>query len=206
METISKTIGELSPSQIRGLVRDKYSDVALHPRSKNKFRVGGDYAVDLGYSVAVMGALPEGLAEAFTGVSSYLHRCEEFAAGDVVLELGSGGGLDTAILSRKVGPTGKVIGLDLSLTMVQRAGRSLAEVQASNVYCHRAIAEELPLRDGSVDWVVSNGIFNLSPEKERILEEVHRVLKPGGRVLCSEIVLHREPTSEERFNEDDWFK
>ncbi len=206
MDTISKSIGELSAREIRGLVRNKYSEVALHPNSKHRFRVGKNYAVELGYPQQVPGSLSERLAEAFTGVSSYLSRFERFDKGAVVLELGSGGGLDTALLSQNVGPSGKVIGLDLSLTMAQRAVQSLAEVQASNVHCHQAIAEELPIRDSSVDWVVSNGIFNLSPEKEKILEEIYRVLKPGGRVLCSEIVLHREPTPEERFNEDDWFK
>ena len=90
--------------------------------------------------------------------------------------------------------------------MVHRATTGSKQAATSSAHFCQAQAEELPLPDSSVDWVVSNGIFNLSPEKERILEEIHRVLKPKGRVLCSEIVLQRQPTDEERLNEDDWFK
>ena len=206
MEMVARTIGELCAPEIRGLVRDKYSEVALHPGSKYRFRVGRQYALDLGYPVKELDSLQGESTQSFTGVSSFLAHFEEFAASDVILELGSGGGLDTALLARKVGPSGKVIGLDLSLAMVQKAAGAIGQLGLSQARCYQAEAEELPLPDSSVDWVVSNGIFNLSPEKERILGEIHRVLRPQGRVLCSEIVLEREPSAEERLNEDDWFK
>jgi len=200
-----KTIGELSPDEIRGLVRDKYSEVAENPRSKYKFRVGREYALDLGYPTEEIRILPDKIAEAFTGVSSFLARFEKFTPG-IILELGSGGGLDTALLAKRLSPPTKVIGLDLSLAMLQRAAQSLGKLELSHAYYNQALAEELPFRDNSLDWVVSNGIFNLSSEKERILAEIHRVLKPQGYALCSEIVLHQEPSPEERLNEDDWFK
>ncbi|MEX0805774.1 MAG: methyltransferase domain-containing protein [Candidatus Binatia bacterium] len=206
MEAIFKTIGNYSPAEIRELVRCKYSEVALSPSSKYKFRVGREYALDLGYPAQTVHALPEKMAEAFTGVSSFMARFEDFTSGGVVLELGSGGGFDTALLAERFGAATKVVGVDLSLDMVLRATRSLGELELSHVYNTQAVAEELPVRDNAVDWVVSNGIFNLSPEKERILAEIHRVLKPKGRVLCSEIVLYQEPSPEERLNEDDWFK
>lgn len=201
-----KSIADYSPKEIRELVSCKYSEVALKPRSKYKFRVGREYALDLGYPAPTIHALPEKMAEAFTGVSSFLSRFEDFTPGEVVLELGSGGGFDTALLAQRLGPTTKVIGVDLSLEMVRKAARSLADLELLHVSATQGAAEELPLRDESVDWVVSNGIFNLSPEKEKILSEIHRVLKPNGRVLCSEIVLYQEPSPEERLNEDDWFK
>jgi len=206
MEMGRRPIGELSAAEIRELVREKYSEVALHPATKYRFRVGHQYALDLGYQQNETKGLPKVLMESFTGVSSYLARFQEFQPGETVLELGSGGGLDTALLARKVGCSGKVIGLDLSLAMLQRAAPGSKQAGISQVYFNQALAEELPVASGSVDWVVSNGIFNLSSEKERILEEIHRVLRPGGRVLCSEIVLQRQPTIEERLNEDDWFK
>jgi len=206
MEKTRRPIGELSGAEIRELVREKYSEVAFHPLTKYRFRVGHQYALDLGYQQNETKDLPKVLIESFTGVSSYLARFQEFQPGETVLELGSGGGLDTALLARKVGCSGRVIGLDLSLPMLQRAATGSKQVGISQVYFNQALAEELPVASGSVDWVVSNGIFNLSPEKERILEEIHRVLRPGGRVLCSEIVLQRQPTIEERLNEDDWFK
>ena len=206
MEMTRRPIGELSAAEIRELVREKYSEVAFHPLTKYRFRVGHQYALDLGYQQSETKGLPKVLIESFTGVSSYLARFQEFQPGETVLELGSGGGLDTALLARKVGLSGKVIGLDLSLAMLQRAATGSKQAEISQVYFNQALAEELPVASGSVDWVVSNGIFNLSPEKERILEEIHRVLRPGGRVLCSEIVLRRQPTIEERLNEDDWFR
>lgn len=206
MEALFKTIGDYSPAEIRELVRCKYSEVALSPGVKYKFRVGREYALDIGYPARPIHDLPERMTETFTGVSSFLSRFEGFAPRDVILELGSGGGLDTTLLSKRLGASTRIIGVDLSLDMVQRAARSLDELELSHVYCTQAVAEELSVRDNSVDWVVSNGIFNLSPEKERILSEIHRVLKPKGHVLCSEIVLYQEPSPEERLNEDDWFK
>lgn len=206
MESTHKTIGDYFPGEIRELVRSKYSEVALRPGQKYKFRVGREYALDLGYPASKIHPIPEKMAEAFTGVSSFLARFDEFTPGETILELGSGGGLDSALLAKRLGAPTKVIGIDISLDMVQRASRSLSELELSHVYHTQAVAEELPARDNSVDWVVSNGIFNLSPEKERILAEIHRVLKPKGYVLCSEIVLDQEPSPEERLNEDDWFK
>src|ERR687898_450304 len=125
MEAIFKTIGNYSPAEIRELVRDKYSEVALNPSSKYKFRVGREYALDLGYPAQWIHALPEKMGEAFTGVSSFMARFEDFTSGGVVLELGSGGGLDTALLSKRLGTSTRVIGVDLSLDMAQRAERSL---------------------------------------------------------------------------------
>jgi len=206
MEKTRRPIGELSAAEIRELVRKKYSEVALHPATKYRFRVGHQYALDLGYQQSETKGLPKVLIESFTGVSSYLARFQEFQPGETVLELGSGGGLDTALLARKVGCAGKIIGLDFSLAMLQRSATGSKQAGISRVYFNQALAEELPIASGSVDSVVSNGIFNLSPDKERIVEEIHRVLRPGGRVLCSEIVLQRQPTVEERLNEDDWFK
>lgn len=202
----TKTIGELSAHEIRELVAGKYSEVALQPRSGFKFRVGKEYALDLGYPVETIAGHREVMAESFTGVSSFLAHFEDFAVGEVILELGAGAGLDTASLARKVGPEGKVIGLDLSLAMIRKATGAIEKLAASQARCCQAQAEYLPLADSSADWVVSNGIFNLSPEKEKILVEIHRVLKPKGHVLCSEIVLDQEPSPEQRLNEDDWFK
>ena len=206
MERISKTLAELTPGEIRRLVRDKYSEVAASPKSKYKFRVGRDYALDLGYPREEVATLPVTGTEAFTGVSPFLSRFGELTSGEVILELGCGGGLDTTLVAKRLTPGGKVIGLDLSFAMLQRATRSLDTRENSQVSFNQGLAEEIPLRDHSVDWVISNGIFNLSPEKERILAEIHRVLKPKGHVLCSEIVLNEEPSPEERLNEDDWFK
>ena len=206
MEGTAKILAELTPGEIRRLVCDKYSEVATAPRSNYKFRVGRDYALDLGYAREDLESLPDTVTDAFTGVSPFLARFQELKSGDVILELGCGGGLDTSLIAQRVESSARVIGLDLSFAMLQRAARSLDARNNARVSFNQGLAEQMPLRDDSVDWVISNGIFNLSPEKEKILEEIHRVLKPKGHVLCSEIVLHQEPSPEERLNEDDWFK
>jgi len=206
MEGTAKTLAEMTPGEIRRLVCDKYSEVATTPRSKYKFRVGRDYALDLGYAREELESLPDTVTDAFTGVSPFLARFQELKSGEVILELGCGGGLDTSLIAQRVASSAKVIGLDLSFAMLQRAAHSLNGRNSSHVSFNQGLAEQLPLRDDSVDWVVSNGIFNLSPEKENILAEIHRVLKPKGHVLCSEIVLYQEPSPEERLDEDDWFK
>jgi len=206
MEGTAKTLAEMTPGEIRRLVCDKYSEVATSPRSKYKFRVGRDYALDLGYARDDLESLPDTVTDAFTGVSPFLARFQELKSGEVILELGCGGGLDTSLIAQRVASSARVIGLDLSFAMLQRAARSLDARNNVHVSLNQGLAEQMPLRDDSVDWVISNGIFNLSPEKEKILDEIHRVLKPKGHVLCSEIVLHQEPSPEERLNEDDWFK
>src|SRR5687767_4386506 len=121
MEATPKTIRDYSPAEIRELVRCKYSDVALSPGLKYKFRVGCEYALDLGYPTQRIQGFPERMTEAFTGVSSFLARFENFTPADTILELGSGGGLDSVLVAKKLTVSTKIIGVDLSLDMVRRA-------------------------------------------------------------------------------------
>jgi SAM-dependent methyltransferase len=200
-----KKIGKMTPTEIRQLVAEKYAEVAQAPRARYKFRVGAEYARDLGYPVALLTALPPALSEAFTGVSASLVTLSEVKAGETVLELGCGGGLDTALLAERVGPAGWVIGVDCTGPMLDRAHANLQQLGYNNVSFFHAPAERLPLADNSVDCVVSNGIFNLSAEKDLIFAEIKRVLKPGGRTVNAEIVLRTEPTQAERDSQEDWF-
>ncbi|MBI3302304.1 MAG: methyltransferase domain-containing protein [Deltaproteobacteria bacterium] len=200
-----KKIGEMTPAEIRRLVAEKYATVAQAPQARYKFRVGSEYACDLGYPTTLLSALPPALSEAFTGVSASLATLSEVKPGETVLELGCGGGLDTALLADRVGPEGRVIGVDCAGPMLARAQASLRQLGYSNVSLFQAPAECLPLADNSVDCVVSNGIFNLSAEKDAIFAEIKRVLKPGGRAVNAEIVLRAEPTQAERDSQEDWF-
>jgi len=200
-----KKIGAMTPQEIRRLVAGKYTEVARAPHDRYKFRVGTQYACDLGYPAPLLGSLPPALSEAFTGVSASLIRLAEAKAGETVLELGCGGGLDTALLAERVGPRGQVIGVDCAELMVERARANLRQLGRTNVSFFPAPAESLPLADNSVDCVVSNGLFNLSAEKEAIFAEIQRVLKPGGRTVNAEIVLRTEPSAAERDSQEDWF-
>lgn len=200
-----KKIGEMTPPEIRQLVAEKYTEVARAPHARYKFRVGTQYARDLGYPVLLLESLPPALSEAFTGVSASLVMLAEAKAGETILELGCGGGLDTALLAERVGPQGQVIGVDCAEPMLERARANLQQFGCTNVKFFHAPAESLPLTDNSIDCVVSNGLFNLSADKDAIFAEIQRVLKPGGRTVNAEIVLRTEPTSAERDNQEDWF-
>lgn len=200
-----KKIGEMTPQEIHQLVAEKYAEVAQAPRQRYKFRVGTEYARDLGYPLARLESLPPALSEAFTGISASLVTLCEARPGETVLELGCGGGLDTALLAERVGPAGRVIGVDCAEPMLDRARTNLQQLGHTKVTFFQASAESLPLADNSVDCIVSNGIFNLSADKGAIFAEISRVLKPGGRTVNAEIVLRTEPTPAERDNQEDWF-
>ena len=200
-----KKIGEMTPEEIRQLVAEKYAEVAHAPQARYKFRVGTEYARDLGYPAPLLRALPPALSEAFTGVSASLAALSEAKPSETILELGCGGGRDTALLAERVGPKGRVIGVDWAGPMLDRARANLQQLGHTNVKFLHAPAESLPLADNSVDCVVSNGIFNLSADKDAIFAEIQRVLKPGGRTVNAEIVLRTEPTQAERDSQEDWF-
>ena len=120
---------------------------------------------------------------AFSGVKS----------GDTVLDLGSGAGIDLLIAWRKVGATGHVIGIDMTDAMITKARENIAAARAENIEVRKGLIEELPVESGSVDWVISNCVINLSPEKNKVFAEIARILKPGGQMLVSDIVAEELP-------------
>ena len=190
--------------KLREGVRDAYSAAARTPQEEHAFPVGRAFAESLGYPRDLLDAMPAACVEAFAGVSNVA----VFAAippGAIVLDLGCGAGLDSLIAARRVGPNGKVVGVDFSEAMLDRARRAAAEAGVTNVEFRRADAEALPLPDRSVDVAIVNGIFNLNPARGAIFGELARVLRPDGEVFVAELILIEPLPEDERASLTNWF-
>jgi arsenite methyltransferase len=181
-----------------------YSAVSTMPQAEHPFPVGGAFAASLGYPADLLADLPGTAVDAFAGVSN-VAIFAEIAVGAVVLDVGCGAGLDSLIAARRTGPTGRVIGLDFSQAMLERAGRAARDAGLNHVAFWQADAEQIPLSDAAVDVALVNGIFNLNPARREIFDELARVVKPGGAVYAAEIILHEALPPEEQADESNWF-
>ncbi len=188
---------------LRAAVKERFAQVARSPEQERKFPVGPASAKKLGYDPQEIDALPPTVTESFCGVGNPL-GLREVSPGQTVLDLGSGPGLDSLLAARRVGPTGKVVGVDLCPEMVEKARRNASLLGLRNAEFLHAGIEKVPLPDGSVDVVISNGVFNLCPDKPAVLAEAFRVLRPGGRLQMADILLHDDVTPQEVAHKGEW--
>ena len=189
---------------LRAKVLEAYSSAAKSPFDKHSFPMGRAFAERLGYSAALLSSLPAVAVESFTGVSN-IHEFAVIREAATLLDLGCGAGLDSLIAARAVGPSGKVIGIDFSETMLERARAAAKEAEIHNVDFRRADAEELSLNTSSVDVALVNGIFNLNLSRKQIVRELARVLRPGGKAYAAELILAGPLPPNVTQTDADWF-
>jgi arsenite methyltransferase len=189
--------------EIRAAVEERFAQVALSPSKEKKFPVGPASAKNLGYDPQEIDALPISVTESFCGVGNPL-GLGDLNAGQNVLDLGSGPGMDSLLAARRVGPTGKVVGVDMCEEMIAKARRNAKLLGLNNVEFLHAEIEKLPLPDRSVHVIISNGVFNLCSDKPSVLAEAFRVLRAGGRLQMADILLHDDVTPEEVATKGEW--
>ena len=194
-DTSEKVLGSniadlVDVDSLRDEVRKKYREVADTPSAEFHFHTGREHALRMGYPEAPLDQLSEEATEAFAGVANPffwgLPR-----PGERVVDLGSGAGMDSFIAALSVGPTGRVIGVDMTEEMVERATRLAGEFRLTNIEFRIGFIEELPIENDWADVVISNGVINLCPDKVGVYREIHRILKPGGRMNIADICVER---------------
>ncbi len=188
---VLKPVPKISLDELRLEIKKEYTSVTLDPNKGYHFHTGRRLANLLGYDPALYAGLPEPNVASFAGTGNPF-SVGPINPGETVVDVGSGAGLDALIASRLVGPTGRVIGFDMTPEMLKKARAGAAAIGATHVEFRDGLAESLPLPNGFADVMISNGVLNLTLDKTETLREWFRVLKPGGRLQVGDILVERE--------------
>ena len=200
---MSATGSPVDVDVLRSEIRKTYTDVSTEPGQEFIFPTGRAWAQELGYPEPELSRVPDATVESFAGVANHW-LLGRVAPGEVVLDLGSGAGTDLLVAAQMTGPTGRVVGVDMTAPMLERAAASAREMRLDHVELHESLIETLPLDDASVDIVISNGVIDLVPDKDAVFDEIDRVLRPGGRIQLADVVIHTEVSEDARARIDLW--
>jgi arsenite methyltransferase len=188
---------------LRTEIRKTYTEVSTDQEQEFIFPTGRAWAQELGYPEPELSRVPDASVEGFAGVANHW-TLGRIRPGEVVLDLGCGAGTDLLIAAQMTGPSGRVIDVDMTSSMLERARGSAADMGLANVELHEALIETLPLDHASVDVVISNGVVDLIPDEEAVFDEIDRVLRPGGRLQIADVVIHHEVSEDARKRIDLW--
>jgi SAM-dependent methyltransferase len=188
--TTQHPVPKIPLGELRLEIKKEYTNVALNPDKGYHFHTGRRAATLLGYDENLYADLPEGNIASFAGTGNPF-SVGPIHPGEIVVDIGSGAGFDSLIASRLVGPSGRVIGYDMTPEMLKKAQSGAASMDATNIEFREGLAESLPLQDNFADVVISNGVLNLTLDKTATLHEWFRILKPGGRLQVGDILVER---------------
>jgi len=195
---------DLDTLKLRAEIQSIYARVAAEPSGEFHFHRGPTYAAEmLGYDAGALAALPADTTASFAGVANP-HRIAPLSTGATVVDIGCGAGMDLLLAARSVGPHGRAIGIDMTEAMAERARAGARSSGVENVEVRLGDALSLPVESESIDFVISNGVLNLTPDKRAAFGEVFRILRPGGEFLYGDIVVASELSESIRRNIDLW--
>ena len=190
-------VSRIDRDELRRFISEKYGEVATNPELGFHFHTGRPLAVMLGYPAELIDGLPPENLASFAGTGNpFLFG--DLRAGERVVDVGCGTGVDSLIAAQQVGPGGKVVAVDMTAEMRQKTRNGAREMGLSNVEVRDGFAETLPVEDGFADVVISNGVVNLCPDKRAVFGEMLRVLRPGGRIQIGDILVHKEIPQDSR--------
>ena len=201
--TVAPPIPEVDVVELRGEIQKEYASVAKNPDKGFHFHTGRKLAGILGYDESLLDGIPEAAIESFAGTGNPF-SLGEVTAGEKIVDLGSGAGIDSLIAGKLVGPTGQVIGIDMTPEMLAKAQQAATESGMSHVEFREGLVESLPVEDGWADVIISNGVVNLCPDKVGLFREMSRALKPGGRLQIGDIMVQKAVPDSAKQNIDLW--
>ena len=187
---------------LKSEIKKTYAAVSKTPETDFVFPTGRSWAEDLDYP-SELASVPDENVASFAGVANpfSLGRLEP---GERILDLGCGAGTDSLVAALMVGPTGSVIGIDMTPEMLEKARTGATQLAGANVSFVEGEGERLPFDDASFDVVISNGVIDLIPDKDAVFSEIHRVLRPGGRIQIADVTIQQPVSDEGRRNIDLW--